>query len=324
MDYREFFIIGSPNGSYINYCDHSIKQSNEIYSKYKLKLPCDYSYITSAINCILHHPYFKYLKDNYYHTEYEKFIENGIYPAYDYYHILNNELWNKFKNHKQLIDIIEFYNNATHRKFFNNKVKKYFPSRLLCDFLYYLNNTLLLEFFIYGSFVQFINPKDMTTNNYIKKILHDANPNSIFIKSMIGNPFKIYNSYVRSLKNTESKIIENECIQYVMDYVIKNNKINSYDYLINDYYLQSFVFIDKDFKCVYVKLKYDDNLNVIKKVRYFNDDKVSYDNIDQSLNLELNLFSNDGINDYYSNINFYKIDLVCYVKCTKINNNQLN
>ena len=30
MDYREFFIIGSPNGSYINYCDHSIKQSNEI------------------------------------------------------------------------------------------------------------------------------------------------------------------------------------------------------------------------------------------------------------------------------------------------------
>ena len=74
----------------------------------------------------------------------------------------------------------------------------------------------------------------------------------------------------------------------------------------------------------YVKLKYDDNLNVIKKVRYFNDDKVSYDNIDQSLNLELKLFSNDGVNDYYCNINFYKIDLVCYVKCTKISANQLN
>ena len=315
MDYREFFIIGSPNRSYyLDDCCYSIEQGIKRYNKHKLKLPCDYSYITSAINCILHHPYFKYLKDNYYHTENEKFIEDGIYPAYDYYHILNNELWNKFKNHKQLIDIIEFYNNATQGQFFNNKNKKYFPSRLLCDFLNYLNNVLSLEFNIYASFIKFINPEDMTVNNYIKRILRDANPNSIFIKSMIGNPFKIYNSYVRSLKNTESKIIENECIQYVMDYVIKNNKINSYDYLINDYYLQSFVFIDKDFKCVYVKLKYDDNLNVIKKVRYFNDDTINYDNIDQSLKTELNIFNKDGINDYYYDINFYKIELVCYVK----------
>ena len=100
MEYRGFYIIDSLNGSYINYHYRSIKQSIKIYSKCKLNLPCDYSYITSAINCILHHPYFKYLKDNYYHTENEKFIEDGIYPTYDYYHILNNELWNKFKNHK--------------------------------------------------------------------------------------------------------------------------------------------------------------------------------------------------------------------------------
>lgn len=311
MEYLGFYIIDSLNGSYINYHYRSIKQSIKIYSKYKLKLPCDYSYITSAINCILHHPYFKYLKDNYYHTENEKFIEDGIYPAYEYYRILNNELWNKFKNHKQLIDIIEFYNNTSQGQIFNSH-EKYFPSCLLCVFLKYLNNALSLEFFIYDSFVKFINPKDMTTNNYIKRILRDANPNSIFIRSMIEKPFRIYNSYVRSIKNTESKLIENEDIKYIMDDIIKRTKINSYDYLINDYYLQSFVFIDKDFKCVYVKLKHNDKF--IKKVRYFNDDKINYDNINESLKTELNIFNENGIKDYYCDTNFYKIELVCYVK----------
>ena len=87
---------------------------------------------------------------------------------------------------------------------------------------------------------------------------------------------------------------------------------------MNDYYLQSFVFIDRDFNCVYVKLKYDDNFNVIKRVRY-GDNKIIYNVNNDLIKHELKLFTDTGITDYYYDDNFCKIDLVCYVKKQWIN-----
>lgn len=336
MDFKLFQVELNDNVIYMHYCPDcfSISSDNQIYYDGELNLTYDYSYVISAINCVLHHPYFKFLKNNYYYVENEKFIEDGLYPEYDFYHISNNALWNVFKNHKQLIDIIKCFKNINYYKvYLNDNYKKCYPNDVLCHLLYYLNNNLSIEFYLNKSFIRHIKPKNVSTNDCITEILNELKPNSIFIKSRLGNPFKLRKSYKYHPKLNEKLDLKqikelNNKLQYTIDDIIKNNKINSYNYLINSnntiYYLQSFVFIDKDFNCVYVKLKYDDNLNVIKKVRYFNDDKVSYDNIDQSLNLELNLFSNDEINDYYSNINFYKIDLVCYVKCTKISANQLN
>lgn len=99
-----------------------------------------------------------------------------------------------------------------------------------------------------------------------------------------------------------------------IDNILRNNNIKSFNYIVNNYYLQSFVFTDKNFNCVYVKLKYNTNFNVIKRIRYFNNDKVNYEHIEDSLKEELNIFGERKISDYYYDCNFYNINLVCYVK----------
>ena len=106
---------------------------------------------------------------------------------------------------------------------------------------------------------------------------------------------------------------QNSYMRGNIDDILRNNNIKSFNYIVNDYYLQSFVFTDKNFNCVYVKLKYDDNFNVIKRVRY-GDNKIDYEHIEESLKPELNMFNKRRITDYYYDVNFCNINLVCYVK----------
>ena len=235
MDFKLFQVELDDNVIYMHKCPDcfSISSDNQIYYDGELNLTYDYSYVTSAINCVLHHPYFKFLKNNYYYVETEQFIEGGFYPEYDFYHISNNALWNVFKNHKQLIDIIKCFKNInSYRVYLNDNYQKCYPNHVLCHLLYYLNNNLSIEFYLNKSFIQHIKPENTTTNDCITKILNQIKPNSIFIKSRLGNPFSLHESHKYYPKMNEEVDLEqikdlNNNLQYIINYIIKHNEINS-------------------------------------------------------------------------------------------------
>ena len=131
-----------------------------------------------------------------------------------------------------------------------------------------------------------------------------------------NNIYYIRNTINQELKNdkiNDALRLQNAYLRGSISKILDKKEIKTFDYVIDDYYLQSFVFTDKDFKCVYVKLKYDDNFNVIKRVRY-GDNKIDYEHIEESLKPELNMFNKRRITDYYYDVNFCNINLVCYVK----------
>ena len=209
------------------------------------------------------------------------------------------------------------------------KFDRYYPHYVINYAFHYIYNTFALEFYEDKGFVKSIenelNTNKANTNDIVKKTLNETKLNTLFITPGHGRPF-IYRSSVNShvtlfeydyIKNDEDfpdKInkIKNKVLNEINETAISGRN-NLFNYVIDDFYLQSFVFIDKDFNCVYVKIKYDDNFNVIKRVRY-DDDKLVYDENNELIKNELNIFNNSGICDYYGNDNFYKIDLVCYVR----------
>ena len=87
-----------------------------------------------------------------------------------------------------------------------------------------------------------------------------------------------------------------------------------------EYHLTSFCFteciIDSNiyYRHVFVKINYDENFNVISKVRY-DDKEMEYEqNKYQFMDNELKLFNQTGINEYYDDNNKYHINMLCYVK----------
>ena len=77
-----------------------------------------------------------------------------------------------------------------------------------------------------------------------------------------------------------------------------------------------------DFHNVYIKFKYDDNWNVIERIKYdnitinyntFREDFKHNKKILNSTEKELNIFKDTYITDYYDKEYNYKISMVCYV-----------
>ena len=323
---------------------YNINNEYDLFLKKKLKFrmkeydlikTCDYSYFTSAINCILHHPYFKSFKSNYEYVE-NKEIKIGIfYSYYQYVKLLNNALWKMLMNSNNTIDILKYYDSLTKNEILiDNEYLRYYPHQIVEHLLHCINNNFSLEFYENDHFVQIINLNDtniyhVTLNRYISNLLKHTNLNTLFITIQMDDQYQ-YNKteehfndtrylYLgniddRILKNTRVLKTQNSYMRGCINDILRNNNIKSFNYIVNDYYLQSFVFTDKNFNCVYVKLKYDDKFNVIKRIRYFNNDKVSYEHIEDSLKEELNIFGERKISDYYYDDNFYNINLVCYVK----------
>lgn len=323
---------------------YNINNEYDLFLKKKLKFrmkeydlikTCDYSYFTSAINCILHHPYFKLFKSNYEYVE-NKEIKIGIfYSYYQYVKLLNNALWKMFMNSNNTIDILKYYDSLTKNEILiDNEYLRYYPHQIVEHLLHCINNNFSLEFYENDHFVQIINLNDtniyhVTLNRYISNLLKHTNLNTLFITIQMDDQYQ-YNKTVNHfndtrhsflcddnaiiLKNTRVLKTQNSYMRGYIDDILRDNNIKSFNYIVNDYYLQSFVFTDKNFNCVYVKLKYDDKFNVIKRIRYFNNDKVSYEHIEDSLKEELNIFGERKISDYYYDDNFYNINLVCYVK----------
>ena len=288
-----------------------------------------YSYICyfkCAINCIIHHPMFKYFfninTDSLKGGNMNKLINKKYYSLYDFYQIGGNELWNKL-NDNNIIEIIEFYNILTNHKYLiGTPGIKYYPHQILQELLFFINNDFSQYLYCNYQYVKVIDYlyDNIDMNDKIIELLNDCQNNSLFIAPIIDNPLDSY----------EINIIKNNHLNYQKDLLNRtNNKLNNtkiyhYNYIINDYYLQSFCIIENipnkylTFHCVYIQLIYDDNYNVIDKIRYdhikarynnFNMRKYKYMKIEYD-----NLFNDNGINDYYDGNNNYKICLLCYIK----------
>lgn len=276
------------------------------------------SYFKCAINFIVNHPLFK----KYDNREYEELINNKEYETSKYYYNASIKLWKLLSDNK-FTEIVNFYNNITDNQ---NVIAMpdihHNPYKILQELLYYLGNDFSNMFYRFNYFMFFGN----NIKHDIEFHLSRCNQKSIFI--YLPNPFGHFE--IQDLWNfwdDYGEIYGYDYDEWTIPKAIKCDleklkykKSINYDYLVGDYYLTSFCFteciIDSDiyYHHVFVKINYDENFNVISKVRY-DDKEMEYEqNKYQFMDNELKIFNQTGINEYYDDNNKYHINMLCYVK----------
>ena len=279
------------------------------------------SYFKCAINFIVNHPLFK----KYDNREYEELINNKEYETSKYYYNASIKLWKLLSDNK-FTEIVNFYNNITDNQ---NVIAMpdihHNPYKILQELLYYLGNDFSNMFYRLNYFIFF----GSNIKHDIEFHLSRCNQKSIFIylpkpfddlfdSFEIQNLWDFWQDYYEVHDSLDEWTIPKE-IKYFLKRLVGDSSIN-YDYLVGDYYLTSFCFtewiIDGNiyYRHVFVKINYDENFNVISKVRY-DDKEMEYEqNKYQFMDNELKLFNQTGINEYYDDNNKYHINMLCYVK----------
>ena len=279
------------------------------------------SYFKCAINFIVNHPLFK----KYDNREYEELINNKEYETSKYYYNASIKLWKLLSDNK-FTEIVNFYNNITDNQ---NVIAMpdihHNPYKILQELLYYLGNDFSNMFYRLNHFIFF----GSNIKHDIEFHLSRCNQKSIFIYLPkpfddlidcfeIQNLWNFWQDYYEVYDSLDEWTIQNE-IDFYLDRLVGDSSIN-YDYLVGDYYLTSFCFtewiIDGNiyYRHVFVKINYDENFNVISKVRY-DDKEMEYEqNKYQFMDNELKIFNQTGINEYYDDNNKYHINMLCYVK----------
>lgn len=276
------------------------------------------SYFKCAINFIVNHPLFK----KYDNREYEELINNKEYETSKYYYNASIQLWKLLSDNK-FTEIVNFYNNITDNQYFIAMPDIHHnPYKILQELLYYLGNDFSNMFYRFNYFMFFGN----NIKHDIEFHLSRCNQKSIFI--CLPNPFghfeiqdlwNFWDDYGEIYGYDYDEWTIPKAIKCDLEKLIYKKSIN-YDYLVGDYYLTSFCFteciIDSDiyYHHVFVKINYDENFNVISKVRY-DDKEMEYEqNKYQFMDNELKIFNQTGINEYYDDNNKYHINMLCYVK----------
>ena len=279
------------------------------------------SYFKCAINFIVNHPLFK----KYDNREYEELINNKEYETSKYYYNASIKLW-KLLSDNNFTEIVNFYNNITDNQYFIAMPDIHHnPYKILQELLYYLGNDFSNMFYRLNYFIFF----GSNIKHDIEFHLSRCNQKSIFIylpkpfddlfdSFEIQNLWDFWQDYYEVHDSLDEWTIPKE-IKYFLKRLVGDSSIN-YDYLVGDYYLTSFCFtewiIDGNiyYRHVFVKINYDENFNVISKVRY-DDKEMEYEqNKYQFMDNELKLFNQTGINEYYGDNNKYHINMLCYVK----------
>ena len=276
------------------------------------------SYFKCAINFIVNHPLFK----KYDNREYEELINNKEYETSKYYYNASIQLWKLLSDNK-FTEIVNFYNNITDNQYFIAMPDIHHnPYKILQELLYYLGNDFSNMFYRLNHFIFF----GSNIKHDIEFHLSRCNQKSIFI--CLPNPFghfeiqdlwNFWDDYGEIYGYDYDEWTIPKAIKCDLEKLIYKKSIN-YDYLVGDYYLTSFCFteciIDSDiyYHHVFVKINYDENFNVISKVRY-DDKEMEYEqNKYQFMDNELKIFNQTGINEYYDDNNKYHINMLCYVK----------
>lgn len=279
------------------------------------------SYFKCAVNFIVNHPLFK----KYDNREYEELINNKEYETSKYYYNASIKLWKLLSDNK-FSEIVNFYNNITdNQNCIANPDIHHNPYKILQELLYYLGNDFSNMFYRLNHFIFF----GSNIKHDIEFHLSRCNQKSIFIylpkpfddlfdSFEIQNLWDFWQDYYEVHDSLNEWTIPKE-IKYFLKRLVGDSSIN-YDYLVGDYYLTSFCFtewiIDGNiyYRHVFVKINYDENFNVISKVRY-DDKEMEYEqNKYQFMDNELKLFNQTGINEYYDDNNKYHINMLCYVK----------
>ena len=285
------------------------------------------SYFKCAINFIVNHPLFK----KYDNREYEELINNKEYETSKYYYNASIKLWKLLSDNK-FTEIVNFYNNITDNQYFIAMPDIHHnPYKILQELLYYLGNDFSNMFYRLNHFIFFAGYKTFYIEYCVSKCdiefhLSRCNQKSIFI--CLPKPFRnfeiqdlwnFWNDYIEIYGYDYDECTVSKAIEYDLEELTDNSSIN-YDYLVGDYYLTSFCFteciIDSDiyYHHVFVKINYDENFNVISKVRY-DDKEMEYEqNKYQFMDNELKIFNQAGINDYYDDKIKYHINMLCYVR----------
>ena len=325
---KDFFIYDGFSGNSISTDEYNINSYDQTFNCFhdymikpnKTKRYIDYdmfndpkrnfyflSYFKCAINFIVNHPLFK----KYDNREYEELINNKEYETSKYYYNASIKLWKLLSDNK-FSEIVNFYNNITDNKCFIAKPNiNYHPHKLLQELLHYLGNEFSNMFYRLN---QYVLPVHGNIKRNIEFHLSRCKPKSIFI--IPPYQFVHFQMWYALSVYDEDYVRQNSIKEELQN--LTNDNINSYDYLVNDYYLTSFCFTEYipgniTYRCVFVKINYDENFNVISKVRY--DDKIlKYEeNKYLFMDNELKMFNGNGINDYYDDKIKYHINLLCYV-----------
>lgn len=285
------------------------------------------SYFKCAINFIVNHPLFK----KYDNREYEELINNKEYETSKYYYNASIKLWKLLSDNK-FTEIVNFYNNITDNQYFIAMPDIHHnPYKILQELLYYLGNDFSNMFYRLNHFIFFAGYKTSYIEYCVSKCdiefhLSRCNQKSIFI--CLPKPFRnfeiqdlwnFWNDYIEIYGYDYDEWTIPKAIEYDLEELTDNSSIN-YDYLVGDYYLTSFCFteciIDSNiyYHHVFVKINYDENFNVISKVRYDDKDMEYEQNKYQFMDNELKIFNQTGINDYYDDNIKYHINMLCYVR----------
>lgn len=285
------------------------------------------SYFKCAVNFIVNHPLFK----KYDNREYEELINNKEYEISKYYYNASIKLWKLLSDNK-FTEIVNFYNNITDNQYFIAMPDIHHNSyKILQELLYYLGNDFSNMFYRLNHFIFFAGYKTSYIEYCVSKCdiefhLSRCNQKSIFI--CLPKPFRnfeiqdlwnFWNDYIEIYGYDYDEWTVPKAIEYDLEELTDNSSIN-YDYLVGDYYLTSFCFteciIDSNiyYHHVFVKINYDENFNVISKVRY-DDKEMEYEqNKYQFMDNELKIFNQTGINEYYDDNIKYHINMLCYVR----------
>ena len=279
------------------------------------------SYFKCAINFIVNHPLFK----KYDNREYEELINNKEYETSKYYYNASIKLWKLLSDNK-FTEIVNFYNNITDNQYFIAMPDIHHnPYKILQELLYYLGNDFsnmfyrLNYFIFFGSNIKHDIEFHLSRCNQKSTFIYLPKPfDDLFDSFEIQNLWDFWQDYYEVHDSLDEWTIPKE-IKYFLKRLVGDSSIN-YDYLVGDYYLTSFCFtewiIDGNiyYRHVFVKINYDENFNVISKVRY-DDKEMEYEqNKYQFMDNELKLFNQTGINEYYDDNNKYHINMLCYVK----------
>ena len=264
------------------------------------------SYFKCAINFIVNHPLFK----KYDNREYEELINNKEYETSKYYYNASIKLWKLLSDNK-FTEIVNFYNNITDNQ---NVIAMpdihHNPYKILQELLYYLGNDFSNIFYRLNYFIFFGGYNKRNIEFHLSR----CKPKSIFI--IPPYQFVHFQMWYALSVYDEDYVRQNSIKEELQN--LTNDNINSYDYLVNDYYLTSFCFTEYipgniTYRCVFVKINYDDNFNVISKARYDNKILKYEENKYLFMDNELKMFNGNGINDYYDDKIKYHINLLCYV-----------
>ena len=228
-----------------------------------------------------------------------------------------------------IIEFVKLFNIFSHNKYLiGTPGIKYYPYQILI-FMF-----KLLPFDIYFNIFKNIDILDLyksykisnniyNTNELIKNLLRN-NLCYHFITTqndpLVNNVFTIiYNNKLNynDVKNNTNKLLKSNIYQY------------QYNYIINDYYLESICLIENisknnknnlrplDFHNIYIKFLYNDNYELTNIIRYDgsileynNENKTKYN----FMKIEYEkLFYKNYVSDYIDGIINYKISMVCYM-----------